>query len=483
MALSRSCPHCGFINAVSAAFCGNCGQNMTSATRPASPTSPPVYCPYCEQENPAGATFCGHCGRSLTNPAVDMPPMPVAAPPAPLADEGQRRRYLPALVAVFGLILLAAAALFLLLQSDIELPPSLAGLRGEDRTEEDRPPVGDEATDEPTAEPLSRVAGDRADYTVFRSEDGAYALWLVPQNGHPAFLATSDGHEYTAEAINAGPLDAEGAPQAIPGWTRLTTPEFDALIDEISGFTFGDATSGFRLSGQPGIAENVQMPNQAPPIGGEGEATSVAEISPTAAGQAPTVTPFPTSTPRPTLTPLPTRTSLPPTPLPSPTPILQPSPTPIPPPPTSPPVICQVSPGDRWGPTLWDRYKDTLGCATTGEIRSNAAYQYYQHGMMVWRETPDLVYVLYNNGTFNTFPAAGPDGYFDSDWLKGSFGYLWNNNATVRAQIGQPQAAEFNATDFAAQDFAGGTIFYFFENDARNYALFSSSGTWTSAQE
>jgi hypothetical protein len=67
--------------------------------------------------------------------------------------------------------------------------------------------------------------------------------------------------------------------------------------------------------------------------------------------------------------------------------------------------------------------------------------------------------------------------------LKGGFGYLWNNNSTLRNQIGQPEAAEFNATDFAAQDFAGGTIFYFFENNAHNYALFNGSGTWVSAQE
>lgn len=131
---------------------------------------------------------------------------------------------------------------------------------------------------------------------------------------------------------------------------------------------------------------------------------------------------------------------------------------------------------------MWDRYQDRLGCATTDEMRTNAAYQYYENGMMVWREVPDLVYVLYNNGSFNVFPAEGPDGYFVSDWVKGSFGYLWTNNATVRSRIGQAEAAEFNATNFAAQDFAGGTIFYFLENNAHNYALFNDNGTWTSAQ-
>lgn len=221
-------------------------------------------------------------------------------------------------------------------------------------------------------------------------------------------------------------------------------------------------------------------PEQSSPTADDQEdvAAAVAALSDT---PKPTVTPFPTGTPRPTLTPMPTRTSVPPTARPSPTPVILP--TSLPTPTSPPPVACQQSPGDRWGPTLWNQYRDRLGCATTGEIHPSSAYQYYQHAMMVWREVPDLVYVLYNNGTFDRFPAAGPEGYFDSDWLKGSFGHLWNNNAAVRDRVGQPEAAEFNTTDFAAQDFAGGTIFYFLENDARNYVLFNDNGTWVSAQK
>lgn len=150
---------------------------------------------------------------------------------------------------------------------------------------------------------------------------------------------------------------------------------------------------------------------------------------------------------------------------------------------SAPPVACREDPGPRWGPTIWDRYKDILGCAVTGEIRGNAAYQPYQRGMMVWREDAERVYVLYNNGSYASYPAEGPKDFYVSDWVKGSFGYLWTNNAGVRDRVGQATAAEFNATDFAAQDFAGGTIFYFFENNAHNYALFKESGTWVSAQE
>ena len=364
-ALQRSCPHCGFINAADASFCGNCGRSMAGGTV-TSPAGSMTLCPHCERENPAGADFCGHCGQTLTG-RVAPPPEPVPPP----ENVHKRRSILPILVAAFGLVLFVAAAAAVFLLRDDAVPPATpASLPEEDKAREGAPPGAEEATDELAAGTSSLAPAGRTSLPVAAGEDNTPTL-------------------------------------------------------------------------------------------------------------APTVTPFPTSTLRPTVTPLPTRTPLPPT--------IQPPPTPLPP--TALPATtnvqsadCRPSPGDRWGPTLWERYKDTLGCAVTDVMHPNSAYQYYQHAVMVWREVPDLVYVLYNDGTYDLFPAEGPDGYFDSDWLKGSFGYLWKNNATVRNRVGQPEAAEFNTTNFAVQDFAGGTIFYFLENDARNYVLFSDNKTWTWTQ-
>lgn len=188
-----------------------------------------------------------------------------------------------------------------------------------------------------------------------------------------------------------------------------------------------------------------------------------------------------TSTPRPSPTKmtLPTRT---PTRIPSPTATrIPPSSTPAPTF-TSVPVTCSLTPGPRWGPTLWNQYQSRLGCPLSQEIRTGGAYQLYQRGIAVWRQDVSRIYILYNNGTFAAFPDNSPSGYYDTNMLKGGFGYLWNNNSSVRDGLGQPTTVEANATNFAAQDFERGAILYFFENEAYNYILFSDNNTWTSTQ-
>lgn len=194
----------------------------------------------------------------------------------------------------------------------------------------------------------------------------------------------------------------------------------------------------------------------------------------TATGLA-TRSPASTSTPDP----LPTRTLAPTQTL-----TRRPSPTAtrIPPSSTPVPATCAQAPGPRWGPTLWNQYQSRLGCALSQEIRTGGAYQLYQRGIAVWRQDTSRIYILYNSGSFASFPDNSPAGYYDTNMLKGGFGFLWNNNSSVRDGLGQPTAIEANATNFAAQDFERGTIFYFLENEAYNYILFLDNNAWTSTQ-
>ncbi len=218
--------------------------------------------------------------------------------------------------------------------------------------------------------------------------------------------------------------------------------------------------------------------------------TAVSTTQDTISGDAPVATStlqaaLPTNTPRPTSTPTPT-----PTPEPTATAtavptrvilVITPAPTLV-----TLEVLpaCQLGPGDRWGTTLYAQYEQQLGCPLNQENRPNAAYQRYQNGLAVWREDADRVYFLYDNSTYASFAAnTAPQGYYDSPLLKGAFGYFWNTNADVRSRLGNPLEAEANASQFAVQDFRNGLIFYFYENGARNYVLFATTGGWVARAE
>lgn len=85
------CPNCGFVNAPGAAFCENCGMQVTGAPAPAmAPTmAGGAGCPQCGFVNVPGALFCEQCGSPqavAAAPAAAAPvnvplPQPVAAPP------------------------------------------------------------------------------------------------------------------------------------------------------------------------------------------------------------------------------------------------------------------------------------------------------------------------------------------------------------------------------------------------------------------
>ncbi len=159
----------------------------------------------------------------------------------------------------------------------------------------------------------------------------------------------------------------------------------------------------------------------------------------------------------------------------------RPIPTTAPPPtPTTATANCQVAPASRWE-GFWNANRDRLGCANGGERSVNAAFQYFERGTAIWREDVDRIYVLYYNGVFAIYrDDEGPEGYYQSELLKGGFGYLWNNNATVRNGLGQPLAAEQVAGGFAVQDFAGGVLFTFNDNGVQEFALFFDNGVWLS---
>ena len=149
---------------------------------------------------------------------------------------------------------------------------------------------------------------------------------------------------------------------------------------------------------------------------------------------------------------------------------------------TSPPS-CPAQADSSWGSTA-DQYQTRLGCATTGIITyqiSEAAYQIFPEGMMIWRANTDQIHVLYNNGALSTFNGGPADESLANcqSTLKNSFGWLWCTNSMVQ-QLGIPTETERNATNMVAQQFENGLLLTFSET-TNNLALFTRQNTWETA--
>lgn len=145
---------------------------------------------------------------------------------------------------------------------------------------------------------------------------------------------------------------------------------------------------------------------------------------------------------------------------------------------TATPVACAATTSLHWA-GLSDDARQRLGCATGAAVAGNGAFQYYDGGLMIWREDMELVYVLYNDGELALYSSSGPEDYYVTDLRKGAFGYLWDNNDTVREHLSEPLAIEKVAGGFTAQEFVDGVAVYFDDSGGQTYALFDEHGTWT----
>ncbi|MCP4425235.1 MAG: protein kinase [Chloroflexi bacterium] len=142
---------------------------------------------------------------------------------------------------------------------------------------------------------------------------------------------------------------------------------------------------------------------------------------------------------------------------------------------TAAPTACEAV-AERWA-YLHNQYETSLGCPTSHAAHTGAAFQQYDNGLMVWRGDTDQVYILSNDRTLATHIVNEAQPYNETELLKGAFGYLWHTNLTVSASLGNPQDTEKVADDFVVQDFRQGTIFYF-SNNGKAYALFTTTNTW-----
>jgi LysM repeat protein len=124
-------------------------------------------------------------------------------------------------------------------------------------------------------------------------------------------------------------------------------------------------------------------------------------------------------------------------------------------------------------------------CPTTQATNIASAHQTFQSGRMVWRSDSRTIYVLYSNGTAQTFsdtyngetitPQTPPDAALRQPM--NGFGWLWQNNSTVRGAIGWATDAEtgYNST---YETTSNNRTYFTFPNNTI-VRVDTSANTWT----
>ncbi|MBK8026336.1 MAG: SH3 domain-containing protein [Chloroflexi bacterium] len=140
--------------------------------------------------------------------------------------------------------------------------------------------------------------------------------------------------------------------------------------------------------------------------------------------------------------------------------------------------------GDRSGYWLVEIQK--TGTANTIRARSNAAYQGFEGGTMVWLELNDQIYVLRNNGDYEVFGDYFQEGQveaagnYDPPALRfvpvRGFGIVWHNRADVRAALSWGLHAEVGYQTGVEYSLRDGWV-TFGGPDGQTFVL-SESGRW-----
>jgi len=115
--------------------------------------------------------------------------------------------------------------------------------------------------------------------------------------------------------------------------------------------------------------------------------------------------------------------------------------------------------------TAWNI--EELGCPITpGAAAISTAYAPFEGGQMLWRGDTDVIYVLYNDGRWASYPNTWREG--DPIFTCGEedpaitpirgFGRVWCDYPDVGESLDAVTAAEIGDGASAVQDFTNGTI-------------------------
>jgi hypothetical protein len=154
---------------------------------------------------------------------------------------------------------------------------------------------------------------------------------------------------------------------------------------------------------------------------------------------------------------------------------------------TPPATTCSIVPVLGFG-RIWNGYstvRDKLGCASETAKTIGAGEQAFQNGLMFWRQDTRLIYVLNNNGTWQSYNDTWnpPEREWDPGivapaglWQpKRGFGKVWRDNPSVRSALGWGTMEE-RPLSAGEQLFAGGMMLW---SDVRGIYVLYSDGHWT----
>jgi hypothetical protein len=201
----------------------------------------------------------------------------------------------------------------------------------------------------------------------------------------------------------------------------------------------------------------------------------------------PTPTPivWPTPVIWPTWTPLP---PLPPTstftPGPPPTSTFTPAPAPPTWTPTPAPPPCPIAIGAPFQRVWAGDVRATMGCPADAMRETWTAVEWFERGVMFWREDQKMIYVLANDGTWRKIADVWSEGMPEYSCAatppaglvqpKRGFGYAWCNQPGLSTLVGWALADEHGYTT-QYQSFAGGEMLRGEDNSI--FALYRS-GWW-----
>lgn len=208
--------------------------------------------------------------------------------------------------------------------------------------------------------------------------------------------------------------------------------------------------------------------------------TVAPSVPPATVTATPVVTPTVVVTPTATVAPTPTFTPVV-------TPTETPAPTTVAPTTAAPTTVatCPVEVRRGFG-KVYNENPDIaarIGCPSVEEAQASLAYENFQRGFMLWHGQTGLIFVFYNNGTWQSFsdpgsgsggtPTPTPSGTGCSFSPVSGFGYIWAKYPNVRNSIGCPTNTEAGTDLGAYQPFARGRMFF---NPLTNriYVLYSN---------